>query len=453
MTGGRFAKLVEDLRVYLTGPSIRMFFLGFSSGLPLLLVLGTLSFRLREAGVGLATIGFMSWIGLVYAMKWAWAPFVDRCPIPFLTKHLGRRRAWLIVAQICLLIGLCLMAVIDPARNLTGIIAGALFTAFASATQDIALDAYRIESADARSQGVLAASYQFGYRIAMIWAGAGALGVAAAVAGVDAVGYSARAWEMAYFAMAASVLVGMVTVLLAPESPAQTPREIPAAKGRRRTPAELLKELFLAPLYDFYRRFGVWTFVLLALVATYRVSDVVMGIMANPFYADMGFTKAEVAVVIQVFGVIMTLAGTFIGGIVVLRMGVMTALFLGVVLSAATNLLFSALALIGHSVAFLTVTVSADNLAGGLASAAFVAFLSGLTSKEFSATQYALLSSVMLLLPKAIAGFSGLMVEGMGYNRFFMFTAALSIPVAVLVVLAKRSGMLSAEESGKPPTP
>ena len=165
----------------------------------------------------------------------------------------------------------------------------------------------------------------------------------------------------------------------------------------------------------------------------------------------MGFTKAEVAVVIKVFGVIMTLAGTFIGGIVVLRMGVMTALFLGVVLSAATNLLFSALALIGHSVAFLTVTVSADNLAGGLASAAFVAFLSGLTSKEFSATQYALLSSVMLLLPKAIAGFSGLMVEG--YNRFFMFTAALSIPVAVLVVLAKRSGMLSAEESGKPPTP
>ena len=300
---------------------------------------------------------------------------------------------------------------------------------------------------------MLAASYQFGYRIAMIWAGAGALGVAAAVAGVDAVGYSARAWEMAYFAMAASVLVGMVTVLLSPESPAQTPREIPAAKGRRRTPAELLKELFLAPLYDFYRRFGVWTFVLLALVATYRVSDVVMGIMANPFYADMGFTKAEVAVVIKVFGVIMTLAGTFIGGIVVLRMGVMTALFLGVVLSAATNLLFSALALIGHSVALLTVTESADNLAGGLASAAFVAFLSGLTSKEFSATQYALLSSVMLLLPKAIAGFSGLMVEGMGYNRFFMFTAALSIPVAVLVVLAKRSGMLSAEESGKPPTP
>ncbi len=441
---GRIASALGLVRVYLTGPSLRMLFLGFSSGLPLLLVLGTLSFRLREAGVSLAAIGFMSWIGLVYAAKWAWAPAVDRVPLPFLTKRLGRRRAWLLLSQAMLACGLVMMAAADPSKSLAPLIGAALFTAFSSATQDIALDAYRIESADAQTQGVLAASYQFGYRIAMIWSGAGALAIAAAVAGIDTVGYSAAAWRAAYLAMAASVAVGLVTVLLSPEAPARKA----ARPKERRSLGKAVREAFLSPLEDFFIRYGKWTLVLLALVATYRMSDVVMGIMANPFYADMGFTKAEVAGVTKVFGVVMTLLGTFVGGLVVLRIGVMPALFLGAVLSAATNLLFSALALIGHSVPFLVVTVSADNLAGGLASASFVAFLSGMTSREFSATQYALLSSLMLLLPKAVAGFSGVMVEHLTFNGFFMFTAALGVPVALLVLFAARSRKFGTAKGG-----
>lgn len=425
-------------RAYCTAASLRMFLLGFSSGLPLLLVLGTLGFRLREAQVGLATIGFMSWVGLVYAMKWAWAPLVDHVRIPFLSGFFGRRRAWLLVAQAGLMTGLAAMAVIDPASQLPAMIGAALLTAFFSATQDIALDAYRIESAGVESQGVLAACYQFGYRIAMIWAGAGALAVAAGVAGVNATGYNHHAWQVAYLAMAGSVLVGVGAVLFSPEDTTGTKTQ-PVPVRERQGIAKKVQLLFWRPLLDFYRRYGRQALVLLALVAVYRISDVVMGIMANPFYADMGFTKAEVALVTKVFGVIMTLAGTFIGGLVVLKLGVMKAMMLGAVLSAATNLLFSMLAGIGHSVTFLTLTVSADNLAGGLASSAFVAFLSGMTNREFSATQYALLSSVMLLLPKLVAGFSGTVVEGVGYSTFFIGTAVIGIPVIALVWAAGKA--------------
>ena len=427
---------VLSARAYCTAPCLRMFLLGFSSGLPLLLVLGTLGFRLREAQVGLATIGFMSWVGLVYAMKWAWAPMIDHVRIPVLSAVFGRRRAWLLVAQAGLMASLASMAWIDPARQVPVMVGAALVTAFFSATQDIALDAYRIESADVESQGLLAACYQFGYRIAMIWAGAGALAVAAGVAGVNATGYNHHAWSVAYLAMAASVLVGVGAVLFSPEDRSPVRTVVPARP--RQGLREKIEMLFWRPLVDFYRRYGRQALVLLALVSVYRISDVVMGIMANPFYADMGFTKAEVALVTKVFGVIMTLAGTFIGGLVVLRLGVMKAMMLGAVLSAATNILFSLLAGIGHSVAFLTLTVSADNLAGGLASSAFVAFLSGMTNREFSATQYALLSSVMLLLPKLLAGFSGTAVESVGYSAFFIGTALIGLPVVALVWIAAK---------------
>lgn len=437
-------------RGYLKPACIRMLFLGFSSGLPLLLVLGTLGFRLREAQVGLATIGFMSWIGLVYAFKWAWAPIVDRAPLLLLTRLLGRRRAWLALSQAGIMGGLAGMALTDPAQNLEALIFWALFTAAASATQDIALDAYRIESAASEEQGMLAAAYQFGYRIAMIWAGAGALGIAAAASGAAGAGYDAAAWRIAYLAMAASGFVGLAAMLCSPEPAAGSrdqscARESSGVLGRA-------KAMFWQPLADFCERYGKWAAALLALVAVYRISDVVMGIMANPFYADMGFTKAEVALVIKVFGVAMTLLGTFLGGLVVLRIGVLKALFLGAILSSATNLLFAGLAQVGHSVPFLVFTVSADNLAGGLASAAFVAFLSGLTSREFSATQYALLSSVMLLLPKAIAGFSGVAVEAAGYSAFFIGTALIGIPAILLIALIGRSPFAgAAKRSGVSP--
>ena len=422
-------------RTYLEPASLRMFTLGFSAGLPLLLVLGTLSFWLREAGIDRTTIGYLSWVGLAYGFKWVWAPLVDRMPVPPLTTLLGRRRGWLLLSQMLVMAGLVGMAFNDPQQSLQPVVWCALAVAFGSATQDIALDAFRIESADADHQAALAASYQTGYRLAMIWAGAGVLWLASRAETAplaDATqAYQHGAWKTAYLVMAASMLVGVITVLLSPE-PAHRP--LPPARNT----AEWLQGALVEPFADFLRRYRGQAVLILALIATYRISDVVMGIMANPFYVDMGFTKAEVAAVTKVYGVIMTLAGAFLGGALAMRFGVMRVLMLGAVLSAASNLLFAWLAGFGHSVTGLIFVVSADNLAGGIASAAFIAYLSSLTNVNYSATQYALFSSMMLLLPKWVAGFSGRYVDAFGYEQFFVTTALMGVPVLALVWLASR---------------
>ena len=415
-----------------------MLFLGFSAGLPLLLVLGTLSFRLREAGIDRSTIGFLSWVGLVYGFKWMWAPLVDRLSLPLLTKLLGRRRSWLMFAQCLVIVGLVGMGWGDPQRNLEPVVWCALLVAFGSATQDIALDAFRIESADTQRQAALAATYQTGYRLAMIWAGAGVLWVAARasvvpVASADAVVnvYQHLSWQTAYWVMAASMSVGLLTILFSAEPVAI---KLPPARNAK----EWLQSALVEPFADFIRRYQGQAVIILLLIAIYRISDVVMGIMANPFYVDMGYTKDEVAAVSKVFGVIMTLVGAFIGGILSMRLGVMRILMLGAVLSAATNLLFAWLAGVGHDVTALIWVVSADNLASGIASAAFIAYLSGLTNVNYSATQYALFSSMMLLAPKWLAGFSGVYVDAHGYAAFFNSTALLGVPVLLLVWLAAR---------------
>jgi PAT family beta-lactamase induction signal transducer AmpG len=424
--------------VYLEPTSWRMLFLGFSAGLPLLLVLGTLSFRLREAGIDRSTIGFLSWVGLVYGFKWVWAPLVDRLSLPLLTKRLGRRRSWLMFAQCLVIVGLLGMGWSDPQSNLEPVVWCALLVAFGSATQDIALDAFRIESADTQHQAALAATYQTGYRLAMIWAGAGVLWVAARasvvpVAPIDAAAsvYQHLAWQTAYWVMAASMSVGLLTVLFSAEPVAI---ELPPARNAK----EWLQSALVEPFADFIRRYQWQAVIILLLIAIYRISDVVMGIMANPFYVDMGYTKDEVAAVSKVFGVIMTLVGAFIGGVLSMRLGVMRILMLGAVLSAATNLLFAWLAGVGHDLTALIWVVSADNLASGIASAAFIAYLSGLTNVNYSATQYALFSSMMLLAPKWLAGFSGVYVDAHGYAEFFNSTALLGIPVLLLVWLAAR---------------
>lgn len=440
----------DVLRVYLEPAALRMLLLGFSAGLPLLLVLGTLSFWLREAGISRATIGYLSWIGLAYGFKWAWAPLVDRLPLPLLTRLLGRRRSWLLLSQVAIAAALVGMALSDPTRNLTALALCAIAVAFASATQDIALDAYRIESASMDKQGALAAMYQTGYRLAMIWAGAGALWIAAR-ATEGATGYQSAGWSAAYLAMAASMLLGMVTVLLSPEpapgagrATLEAERALAqqyAAGGMSPRSARLLawvQGAVIGPFADFVQRYKWHAALLLALIAVYRISDIVMGIMANPFYVDMGYTKDEVAAVSKVYGVVMTLAGAFIGGALALRFGVLRVLFLGAVLSAASNLLFAALALRGHDLTWLIVVISADNLSAGIASAAFIAYLSSLTNLAYSATQYALFSSIMLLLPKFVAGFSGAFVDAYGYVAFFCSTAALGVPVLLLVWLAGR---------------
>jgi len=334
------------------------------------------------------------------------------------------------------MLALLCMAMTDPQAALAPVVWCAVAVAFASATQDIALDAFRIESADVQHQAALAATYQTGYRLAMIWSGAGALWIAAraevpaAVAGVTAP-YQHGPWQLAYLVMALSMLPGVLTVLMSRE-PVAAP--IAPSKGIR----QWLQGALVAPFADFLQRYRWQAALILALIATYRISDVVMGIMANPFYVDMGFSKDEVAAVTKVYGVIMTLAGAFIGGALALRMGVMRVLMLGAALSAATNLLFAWLSTRAHDVSALIWVVSADNLASGIASSAFIAYLSSLTNVQYSATQYALFSSMMLLLPKFVAGFSGKYVDTFGYADFYTSTALLGLPVLLLVWLASR---------------
>jgi MFS transporter, PAT family, beta-lactamase induction signal transducer AmpG len=422
---------MNALKIYLQPASLRMLALGFSAGLPLLLVLGTLSFWLREAGVSRATIGHLSWVGLAYGFKWVWAPLVDRISLPLLGR-LGRRRSWLLLAQLGVMAGLVGMAMSDPKESLNVIVWCALLVAFSSATQDIALDAFRIESAATELQAALAASYQTGYRLAMIWAGAGVLWIAARAEVSNAANYDHAAWAIAYSVMALSMLVGVLTVLFSKE-PA-TSQVITRAKNLR----EWLQVALVQPFTEFCNRYKWQAFLILALIATYRISDIVMGIMANPFYVDMGYTKDEVAAVTKIYGVAMTLLGAFIGGALAPKVGVMRLMMAGAVLSSLTNLLFVWLGSRGHDVNALIAVVSADNLASGIASAAFIAYLSSLTSINYTATQYALFSSLMLLLPKFLAGFSGEFVDAQGYASFFTGTALLGLPVLVLVWWAAR---------------
>jgi len=422
---------VNILKTYTQWRTLRMLGLGFSAGLPLLLVLGTLSFWLREAGIDRTTIGFLSWIGLMYGFKWVWAPLVDRLPIPFFSQRIGRRKSWLLLAQIFVILGLLGMTQANPVLNLSILVWSALLVAFGSATQDIALDAFRIESASAEEQGALAAAYQTGYRLAMIWAGAGALWLAARAQG-ESTGYDLDAWHVAYGWMAASMLPGIIIVLISKESaPTMT-------KTSPKNPLAWLKEAFFQPFAEFIGRYGWYAILILSLIAVYRISDVVMGIMANPFYVDMGYTKDEVAATSKVFGVIMTLVGAFIGGGLTIRFGILRILMVGAFLSAVSNLLFAWLATVGHDLYGLIFVISADNLSSGIASAAFIAYISSLTNIQYSATQYALFSSMMLIVPKWLAGFSGMFVDHFGYQQFFVFTAIIGMPVFILIYFVEK---------------
>jgi PAT family beta-lactamase induction signal transducer AmpG len=448
MMPAALSEWLHAFRIYSHPRVLGMLTLGFSAGLPLLLILGTLSFWLREAGIDRSTIGYFSWIGLAYGFKWLWSPLVDRLSLPLLTRLLGRRRAWILLSQITITIALIGMANTDPVDNLTHMVFFALAVAFASATQDIALDAYRIEAVAPRLQGAMAATYQAGYRIAMILSSAGVLWIAAAMDPSETT-YDYSPWCVAYLVMAACMAVGIITTLVIREPEVPVSRLISENENHaRKTIAhwnlnkqltELLAWLYgaiIAPFRDFIIRHGQRALLILALIAVYRISDVVMGIMSNPFYVDMGYTKNEVATVSKVYGVIMTIVGAAMGGVLTAKIGIMRTLFLGALLSAVTNLLFVWLAGRGHDVTGLVFTISADNFSAGIATSAFIAYLSGLTNSAYSATQYALFSSVMLLLPKFIAGFSGNFVDTYGYANFFTGTALLGLPVLILVWLA-----------------
>ncbi|AYC34175.1 AmpG family muropeptide MFS transporter [Pseudomonas cavernae] len=483
------------LAAYASPATLALLLLGFAAGLPYMLVFSTLSVWLREAGVARETIGFASLIGLAYAFKWVWSPLLDQWRLPLLGK-LGRRRSWLVLAQALVAIGLTGMALCDPQQHLSWLIALAVLVAFASATQDIAVDAYRLEIADDTRQAALAASYMAGYRVAALLATAGALYFAEWF-GSTGHSYNASAWSGTYLVFALLMVPALITSLWMREPPVALRTQLAAARyGLAHqlasvlvlivllisVPAlftqlyntdfhsvlfegvsllELLKEdraflralLYLiltslclssmgrrglapvlTPVNDFVLRYRWQALLLLGLIATYRLSDTVMGVMANVFYIDQGFTKEQIASVSKLFGLVMTLLGAGLGGLLIVRFGIMPILFIGGVASAATNLLFLMLADMGPHLQMLVLTISCDNFSAGLATAAFVAYLSSLTNLKFSATQYALLSSIMLLLPRLIGGYSGVMVEKFGYAEFFLITALLGVPTLIMIL-------------------
>lgn len=418
--------------------------LGFSCGLPFMLVFQTLSAWLRQEGIERSTIGMLAWVGLVYSIKFLWAPLVDRLELPLLFRWLGRRRSWMLLAQVGIGLALVNLAGQHPQQNLTLIALGALFVAICSATQDIAVDAWRIEAAPPDEQGAMAAGYQLGYRIAIMVGTAGALWIAA--------DYS---WHASYVAMAAFALVGIITTLLIPEPVAPVARESLLQEqrvidwlARRSHWPDWLRTLgatfigaVICPLTDFFARNGVKLGALLfAFVCTYRMADYAMGVMANPFYLDQGFTLKEIAAVVKAFGLVSSLVGVVVGGVIVARLGVLRALLVGAVLVMLSSLNFSMLAMSGsRSVVMLALVNSFDNLTLGVHGTSLLAFLASLTSARYTATQYAVLSSIYALPGKLLMGTSGIVVDHIGYPSFFIYTASLSIPALVLLYFVARS--------------
>ncbi len=541
--------------------TLTMLLLGFSAGLPIMLIFSTLSLWLSEAGVELKTVTMFSWAGLGYSFKFIWAPLVDALPLPLLSKLLGRRRAWLLLSQLLLVAAMLLMAASDPAGGALGAMAaGAVLLGFSSATQDIAIDACRIEMApgDSAMQSAMSATYTVGYRIGMICSGAGSLKLASYL-GSTKEHYLYGAWQQSYWLMAALSLVGIATTLWMREpavnqtsaagSAAETQltrraaaafaaacaaavavyfalstalsftgrheaaiagaaaaaaimMAVSAKRGGGNTddklrlllmfaicvslfvmvfravgaagkdfsplallgweclrlgaalaaaalagrllvalgavPAQAVAATWIEPLTDFFRRYGKNALLLLALIGLYRISDIVAGVISNVFYSDLGYSKDDIANAVKTFGVVMSIAGGLLGGVMAQRFAVMKMMMFGAVLASLTNLLFVLLANSGHGLPLLYAVVGFDNLAAGLASTVFVAFLSALTNIRFTAVQYALFSSLMTLLPKTLGGYSGTIVEKVGYGYFFTFTAAIGLPVLLLIWLAQK---------------
>jgi PAT family beta-lactamase induction signal transducer AmpG len=402
-----FREILRDPRLAL------MLALGFSSGLPFLLIFSTQSAWLREAGVSRSAIGLMSYAALAFTFKFAWAPFVDEYDPPLVGAWLGRRRGWMLTAQLGVAAGLSGLAFGAPAENLGWSITFAFLTAFAAASQDVTIDGWRIDAAPIERQGMMSASYQLGYRLALLCAGAGALYIA-----------DFASWRAACLAMAGLMLVGIGACLLSP--PLDRPR---VAEGSR---AATFASSYVEPLSDLLRRHGPALIGILMLVAIYRLPDFVSRVMAMPLYIDLGFTKSDIATVSKLYGVWIGIAGAFGGGVAVARLGLMPSLILGGVAASSSHLMLALLAAHGASLPLLTLSVSAESFASGFAGAALIAYMSSLVSPALAASQYALLSSLYALPSKLIGGLSGVMVDEFGYIRFFVATAAIGIPVVAL---------------------
>jgi len=467
--------------------SLRMLFLGFAAGLPILLIFSTLSVWLFKAGVNRATITLFSWVGFAYSFKFIWTPIVDNLKLPILGK-LGHRRSWLLLSQLMIILSLIFISFTDPKTSLVCTAIAAIFIAFSSATQDIVLDAFRIESASKNLQGALSSMYLTGYRIAMIVAGAGSLWIASFL-GTEI--YNQKVWQQVYQIMALLMLFGVLTVFYSSEP--KIKRNIEKNSNQKikffiaflvslagfilcylyfkdlfdsKDPIinflnefikiifcfltfaliifflikikflnkESAKNAYAKPVLDFLNRYGSKATSILLLIGLYRISDVVLGVMANVFYIEKGFSIAEIATYSKFFGTIATIVGGVIGGLASVHLGVMRSLFIGALISALSNILFAWLALVTADVKILAFVITADNVASGFAGATFIVYLSALTSIKFTATQYALFSSTMLFLPKLIAGYAGGFVNLFGYPTFFIFTAIIGVPVLLLIM-------------------
>ena len=485
--------LSESLQAYLDRRSLIMLFLGFVAGIPILLIFSSLSLWLREAGIDRSVVTMFSWAALGYAFKFIWAPLIDAVPLPILTKLLGRRRSWILVSQIMIIAAICIMASVNPANegSLVLMAVGAVLLGFSSATQDIVIDAYRIELAPPSLQAVLSAMYVTGYRIGMIVAGAGALYLADYFGSTESF-YSYEAWRNTYWIMAAVMGIGVITTLVIHEPIRQQvvverktseytrlvlvfaisvigfvlvfanaglvlPETESVFAGflievvrmvsslaaaliigyglvkANLVEQEFAKTTWIEPVADFFRRYGKKALLLLALIGLYRISDIVAGVISNVFYQDMAFTKVDIANAVKLVGVVMAIAGGFLGGLLAQKMRIMRAMMVGAVLACVTNLLFILLTYHPGSLPYMYLAVILDNLAAGLASAVFIAFLSALTSIRFTAVQYSIFSSLMTLLPKVVGGYSGTIVDSTSYPFFFMFTFLIGIPILSLI--------------------
>ncbi len=435
----------EAFSVYTKPRVIAMTFLGFSAGLPFMLVFTTLSAWLAEAGVSRTAIGFFSWVGITYSIKVLWAPVIDRTPLPYLTAKLGKRRSWMLSAQLLIAVGLLSMAFNDPSTQLFYMAIFSLLVAFGSATQDVAIDAYRIEAMDKYYQGAMAASYVLGYRVALLTASAGALLVA-----------DRFSWLVAYCTMALCVLVGMVTTLIIDEpdhsvsyKTLELENNLEKAVGITGTASFLQKisawfiDAVVSPFVEFFKRNGWLALLILLLIGCYRISDLTLAVMAKPFYLDIGYTLTEIGLVTGAYGIILTLIGVAFGGALVMRFGILRPLLLGAFLVMLTNLFFLLLVYSDTNIWYLALVISADNLSGGIATAAFIAYLSSLTNTAYTATQYALFSSLMTLPGKVIGGFAGVVVDSAGYATFFLYSGALGIPAMLLIFYLMQKGELA----------
>ncbi|MFI4988077.1 MAG: AmpG family muropeptide MFS transporter [Alphaproteobacteria bacterium] len=415
---------LHALSVYRDRRVLAILALGVASGLPLLLTLSTLSAWLATEGVRKASIGLFAAVGLPYSLKFLWSPLIDGLPPP-LFAHLGQRRGWAILIQLLLMAAIVALGSLTPKEAPAATAVLALLVAFLSASQDIVIDAYRVEILSPEEQGPGAAMIQTGYRLGLLIAGAGALYIA------DAFG-----WHAAYYVIALLVAVGSITILANPE-PAPERRRTSAARGPAPPFAAWARDHVLAPFADFMRR-PHWLAILL-FILLYKLGDAVAGVMANPLYIGLGFSLSEIASVSKVFGFFATLLGALVGGLMVTRLGLFPSLLICGIAQSAANLMYALQAVAGHDMAMLALTIAIENVTGGMGSAALVAYLSGLCSRGYTATQYALLSSLATVGRTLIASLSGILAEELGWVAFFTAATFLGVPgLLALVWLMQR---------------